>query len=1076
MSKLMKTSSLTALLSRAAGEYVAKDSIYEIPGSLFRGIFALEAESPGLDVMSGRASLPVGPAAGPHSQIAPNILAAYLSGARVFELKTVQENDRLDIDKPCIDALDEGHNVEWSTELTLEEARREYLNAWIVTNLAARIFSHKPGDFFFNMSVGYTLAGIKSAKVDAFIEGMRRPEATPYWSEALAELSAFIETPVFRDAFGDAALEKARTLATHFPVRPVHSVTLSTMHGCPPDEIERIGRYLIEEKGFDCYVKLNPTLVGYDMARDILDRLGWDDIILRRESFEHDLQLAQAIALIESLQAAAGARGRRFGIKLSNTLANANDGSFLPGAERYMSGRALFPITARLAAILSEKLPDFPSRFSYCGGVSALNAADLVRAGVGPLTIATDILKPGGYLRLTQIAREASLALSGSPEKPDADALRALADAALERPEYRKEWKSGRASIDGALPVFDCFAAPCVQACPVGQKVPAYVKAAGCGSHSEALATILSDNPLPHITGVLCDHVCQEHCSRVDYEGSVRIRDVKLACARSASLPVDSGAAAGIATGIDAGTFAGEVAVTAAGKGRTAVIGAGPAGLACAHHLALAGHAVTVFDMAASPGGVPANVIPRFRIGREEIAADIERIRSLGVEFVSGREVKDPAALKREGYDSVFVGSGAHIARTMDLKGSGVPAMHAHDFLAAFGSGDSGAFAGVRNVLVAGGGNTACDAVRAATRIPGVESVRLAYRRTKHEMPADREELDNAIAEASALIASALIASRSANAGKNGTGAPVLFELALPESVSPGTVTLRKMTLGDKDASGRRAPEKSDETFDIPCDLLVTAVGESPDRTFLESLGIECGRDGRPVCDPATLETRVPGLYVGGDARRGPASIIAAEADGRKAAYAILAKAGRAVPVSDYAPPEPDFARLALRGEALPSLSTSDPGFAGREAERCLACDSACLRCVEVCPNRANLFVATGARARFAQALQIVHIDRLCNECGNCGRFCPWEGEPFRAKPTLFDTPDELAASDNPGFAFSGDTAMPTLTLRTIRAAASSRLDYAAWNGASSPEGTRDMVALARIVWREHRYLTEANA
>ncbi|MEN6476516.1 MAG: putative selenate reductase subunit YgfK, partial [Rectinema sp.] len=186
MSKLMKTSSLTALLSRAAGEYVAKDSIYEIPGSLFRGIFALEAESPGLDVMSGRASLPVGPAAGPHSQIAPNILAAYLSGARVFELKTVQENDRLDIDKPCIDALDEGHNVEWSTELTLEEARREYLNAWIVTNLAARIFSHKPGDFFFNMSVGYTLAGIKSAKVDAFIEGMRRPEATPYWGEALA--------------------------------------------------------------------------------------------------------------------------------------------------------------------------------------------------------------------------------------------------------------------------------------------------------------------------------------------------------------------------------------------------------------------------------------------------------------------------------------------------------------------------------------------------------------------------------------------------------------------------------------------------------------------------------------------------------------------------------------------------------------------------------------------------------------------------------------------------------------------------------------------------------------------------
>lgn len=151
MSKLMKTTTLTELLTRITGEYLAKDSIYEIPGAVFRKAFALEGESLGMSIMSGKASLPVGPAAGPHSQIAPNLVAAYLVGARVFELKTVQENDRLDIEKPCIDALDEGHNVEWSTELTLHEARQEYLNGWIAINLLAQIFSRKPSDFVFNM-------------------------------------------------------------------------------------------------------------------------------------------------------------------------------------------------------------------------------------------------------------------------------------------------------------------------------------------------------------------------------------------------------------------------------------------------------------------------------------------------------------------------------------------------------------------------------------------------------------------------------------------------------------------------------------------------------------------------------------------------------------------------------------------------------------------------------------------------------------------------------------------------------------------------------------------------------------
>lgn len=1044
MSKIMKTTSMTTLLARIAGEYSAKNSIYEIPSSVFKELFDAESDSPGLSVMSGRASFPIGPAAGPHSQIAPNIIAAYLAGSRVFELKTVQQNDRLDIEKPCIDALDEGHNVEWSTELTLEEARKEYINAWIAVNFLAHLFSRKPNDFFFNVSVGYTLAGIQSEAVDAFIEGMRRPEATPYWEEATEELTAFIDGEAFRKTFGENVAERARTFASHIPVRPIHSITLSTMHGCPPDEISRIGRYLIEEKGFDTYIKLNPTLLGYDKVRSILDTLGWTRISLKRENFEHDLQMDSALALIKELGSVAHAKGRRFGIKLSNTLANANSDSRLPGPERYMSGRALFPITVRLAATLAAAIPDFGMRFSYCGGVSALNAQDLIRAGVGPLTIATDILKPGGYLRLSQIARIVAEALPLAPDTSCAKDLEALADSALTRAEYREDWKGGTVSIAKKLPLFDCFAAPCIEACPVGQKVPAYIEAQGRGKSDEALSIVLSDNPLAHITGILCDHVCQEHCSRLDYEGSVGIRDVKHITTKGEVLKTSILPKTGQTP-----------------KGKTAVIGAGPAGLACAWHLALAGKKVTVFDASPSPGGVPANVIPKFRIDREEITADIDRIRSLGVKFVFDTPVDSLQALKSKGFTSFFIGTGADTPRKASIEGESEKTIHALEFLRVFGSEGPGTFDGVRHVVVVGGGNTACDAVRAATRIPGIETVRLSYRRTRYEMPADKEELENALLEAQALR----------NRATDVFEKDIFCELSLPESLSQSTLKVRKMSLGPKDSSGRRSPLPTDETFDLPCDLLVTAVGEDPNRELLEKLGITFGDNNLPQVNTETLESKRVDVYVGGDARRGPSSIISAEADGRTAARSILAKEGIAFPLSDYIPRGIDKAKLAKRGEILAPLSPEDPGFAEREAQRCLACDSACLRCVEVCPNRANLFIEI--KSPFEQAAQILHVDRLCNECGNCGFFCPFEGEPFTGKPTLFDDPDDMEHSKNAGFSFTYDDFLPGLMIRPVVGGSCHCLDYSAWNGAASIPELSPMVAMARNVYRHHPYLLE---
>lgn len=1060
MSKVMKTTTLPALLERIVGEYLAKRSIFEIPEATWLDLFDQEAESSGITVMSANVSIPLGPAAGPHTQIAPNLIAAYLSGARVFELKTVQENDHLDIEKPCIDALDEGHNAEWSTELSLDEARTEYLNAWIVINLLARMWSHKPNDFIFNMSVGYTLDGIKSEKMDAFIEGMRRPEASDSWDEALAVLRTFIESPRFALAFGQGAVERARAIAEHMPVRPVHSVTLSTMHGCPPDEIERIGKYLIEEKGFDTYIKLNPTLIGYDAARDILDRLGWTDIELKRQSFEHDLRFDMALALIARLSEVASARGRRFGIKLSNTLANVNPGGCLPGAERYMSGRALYPITLHLAAKLAVALPEFPLRFSYCGGVWALNAPDLIRAGLGPLTIATDILKPGGYQRMAHMVKDVLAALQAAPLKADAKTIGALASGVFELPYYRKDWKEGDATIGGPLPLFDCFAAPCIEACPVRQKAPSYIAATGSGDADRGLSIILSDNPLPAITGVLCDHVCQEHCSRVDYEGAVRIRDVKLATVR---------AAAGGALNSDrdeAGVSETRPAWPAGSVGKTAVIGAGPAGLSCAWHLAQRGQKVVVFDARPRAGGVPATTIPSFRIAREDIDADIARLERLGVEFRFNSEILEPKSLYDAGFDSTVIAQGAHRARALELKGLGPRVIDALDFLGECMRGGSAAFEGARSVLVVGGGNTACDAVRMATRIPGVGSVRWSYRRTRREMPADREEFANALSEAEALAAEA----QSARSSRE--RAATFLELSLPEAADAAGVTLRKMKLGERDASGRRSPVPTDQRFSLPCDLLIAAVGEQPDGSLFERFGVEPGRGALPAVDPDTMESSVANLYICGDARRGPSSIISAEADGRAAAFAILKKSGIEPARDDYRPSACTPKSRVTRGKILPSLSPEDPGFSQREAERCLSCDTACLRCVEVCPNRANIVIATG-RA-FDQPSQILHVDRLCNECGNCALFCPWEGEPFSGKPSLFDARQDLEASTNAGFAFVSSSKRPALVLRASISGEVVELPYFAWNGAISLADQRGMIALARSVWAEHRYLVEA--
>jgi len=274
MSDKLRVQSFSEVLSSILQEYEQSESIFGIHRSMF---YVPKKESPYATEMFGfNLATPIGPAAGPHTQLARNIISAWLSGGRFMELKTVQIMDELEIPRPCIDVEDEGYNVEWSQELKLDESVHEYINAWVVIHILRRVLGFEgetPFGTIFNMSVGYNLEGIKKPRMVKFMDTM---------VDASKEISSIKKTlaekwPEFADI--------------DIPTRLTNSVTLSTMHGCPPDEIEQIARYLIEERGLHTIIKLNPTLLGKDEILHILhDELGFADIEIPDGVFDHDLQ------------------------------------------------------------------------------------------------------------------------------------------------------------------------------------------------------------------------------------------------------------------------------------------------------------------------------------------------------------------------------------------------------------------------------------------------------------------------------------------------------------------------------------------------------------------------------------------------------------------------------------------------------------------------------------------------------------------------------------------------------------------------------------------------------------------
>ncbi|HCE62935.1 MAG TPA: putative selenate reductase subunit YgfK, partial [Clostridiales bacterium] len=573
MSEKMYPIPFKSLMNWIVTEYAREGEIFGVHTPYY-------ASGKTLPIFGERIETPFGPAAGPNSQLAQNIIAAYFAGARFFEVKTVQKMDGAElaacVPRPCILAADEGYNQEWSTELEIPQARDEYIKAWCALKILSKVYGlGDPDGFVFNMSVGYDLDGIKGEKVNTYIDNMMDASETKQFKECLAVLTELF--PAEKDFIASISPRVSR------------SVTVSTLHGCPPQEIERIASYLLTEKGLHTFVKCNPTILGYKTARTILDSMGYDYIVFDEHHFNEDLQWVDAVPMFERLQALADSKGLEFGLKLSNTFPVDTTRNELPGTEMYMSGRSLFPLTIEMCNRISRQF-NGKMRISFAGGAEFFNCDKLFSAGIWPITVATTILKPGGYNRLHQMVEKVEALPYHAFCGTDTSAISDMSTASHSDFHHLKPIKpvASRKSEE-KVPWIDCFTAPCKGGCPIHQDIPEYMELCRKGLYGPALKLITEKNALPFITGTICAHRCQNKCSRNFYDESVQIRDTKLLAAKKGygALMADI-----------------KLPEKVAGK-KAAIIGGGPTGIAAAYFLGRAGIETTIFEREEKLGGVP---------------------------------------------------------------------------------------------------------------------------------------------------------------------------------------------------------------------------------------------------------------------------------------------------------------------------------------------------------------------------------------------------------------------------------------------------------------------------------------
>jgi putative selenate reductase len=974
-----------------------KNSFFGIPEELFfkpktENIFRLNRFGQVLET-------PVGTAAGPHTQMSQNIVAAWLCGARYIELKTIQTLDELMVSKPCIDMQDEGYNCEWSQELKIQESFDQYLNAWILIHILRDKLNHPPEDnagTIFNMSIGYNIEGIMQDNVQWFLGQMKNCSVLKASKiEKISDIYPNIKNLSIPDCISS-------------------NVTLSTMHGCPPDEIEKIGLYLIQERKLHTTIKLNPTLLGKEKLFQIINQSGFG-ITVPGEAFEHDLKYPDAIKIINSLQSAAAKNKVSFGLKLTNTLESLNHKNIFTALEKtmYMSGRLLHPIAINLASKLQNEFGGGLD-ISFSAGVNAFNFHHAVSCGLTPATVCTDLLKPGGYGLLNQYlvnlesemkANKSSstsdfiLKTSGEAEikKGIVKNLNQYADEVLTNKDY-KQVKRQQQDIKTERPLasFDCIHAPCMDTCPAHQDIPDYLRFTAEGNYQAAFKVITETNPFPNTTGMICDHLCQTKCTRINYDVPLLIREVKRFIAENGSRKSITGK------------------ITRNGK-KVAVIGAGPSGISCAHYLSLAGFQVDIFEAKNTAGGMVTEVIPSFRLSGDSLNKDLERLLNKGVNVFYNTIIdKHQFSLLKQDYDFIYIATGAWSARKFAIEG--INSFGVLDPLIFLSEAKQGTIKELgKNIAIIGGGNTAMDAARTALRLSGKNGkVTILYRRSKAMMPADQDEIDAVLDEGISI-----------------------FDLTLPVRVNTKENKVRSLTcikikLEQKSGSDKLIPvEIPGSEFDLEFDIVIPAIGQDAFLDFVNEMDV----------NTEGFETNLQNVFIGGDAHRGGSTVIIAIADGRKTAELIMKKAGiqpQEVNVKRISADTRDLMikrmrrKKAIRVTELklnetnkfdPLVKTLSVAEAQKEALRCLNCDELCNICVTVCPNLAcfgyevkpahfdlqkiqivngSPTVVSDTAFHIYQKHQILHLADWCNACGNCSTFCPTSGAPYRDKPHLY--------------------------------------------------------------------------